>query len=140
MLSQSSRYAIRACCHLATAGEESWLLCRNIASDLDLPAPFLAKLLGTLSMEGILKSARGRAGGFHLARPAEEITLLQIVEPFERFSDQTSQCLLRSGACEEGNNCDLHESWSGVMDSLIQFLGRVTLADTIGSLEGGLNS
>jgi Rrf2 family protein len=50
-----------------------------LAQDAGVPAPFLAKVLGTLVEKGLLRSRRGRGGGFLLGRPAAEITVADVV-------------------------------------------------------------
>ncbi len=60
---------------------------KELAADARVPAPFLAKVLGRLVDRGLLRSRRGRAGGFVLGRPAEEITLADVVLALQRKGD-----------------------------------------------------
>jgi Rrf2 family protein len=59
----------------------------EIAQAAGVPAPFLSKVLGRLVDRGLLRSKRGRAGGFVLGRPAAEITLADVVLALERKGD-----------------------------------------------------
>jgi Rrf2 family protein len=60
---------------------------KDLAADALVPAPFLAKVLGRLVDRGLLRSRRGRAGGFVLGRSAAEITLADVVLALERKGD-----------------------------------------------------
>ncbi|MGA7990384.1 MAG: Rrf2 family transcriptional regulator [Thermoanaerobaculia bacterium] len=60
---------------------------KDLAADARVPAPFLAKVLGRLVDRGLLRSKRGRTGGFVLGRPADEITLADVVLALERKGD-----------------------------------------------------
>ena len=60
---------------------------KDLAGDARVPAPFLAKVLGRLVDRGLLRSRRGRAGGFVLGRPADEITLADVVLALGRKGD-----------------------------------------------------
>jgi Rrf2 family protein len=57
---------------------------KDLAADAGVPAPFLAKVLGRLVDRGLLRSRRGRTGGFVLGRPADEITLADVVLALEK--------------------------------------------------------
>lgn len=63
---------------------------QSLAADAGVPAPFLAKVLGRLVDRGLLRSRRGRTGGFVLGRPAAEITLADVVLALERKDDLES--------------------------------------------------
>jgi Rrf2 family protein len=58
-----------------------------LAEDAHVPAPFLAKVLQDLAGKGILRSKRGRAGGFVLGRPASEITMADVILALEGKDD-----------------------------------------------------
>jgi Rrf2 family protein len=107
-------------------------LSRQIAEDLGLPSHFLAKVLGTLSARGLLESLRGKTGGYRLARPAAEITLLEIVDPFDGVQGNLP-CLVRDVACREETRCAIHTRWQHVHNTFFEFLETTTLADLIGS-------
>ena len=60
---------------------------KDLAADARVPGPFLAKVLGRLVDRGLLRSRRGRTGGFVLGRPADEITLADVVLALGRKGD-----------------------------------------------------
>ena len=75
-----TEWALHACVLLSYAPGDGHLPAAKVAEFYDLPAAYLAKHLQALTRAGIVESTPGRAGGFRLARPAEEITVLQIVD------------------------------------------------------------
>ena len=76
MLSQACKYAIRAVLYLAQRGGKDPLLCKEIASELDVPEQFLAKIMQDLVRHKLLVSFKGRRGGFNLLRSTRQISLL----------------------------------------------------------------
>jgi Rrf2 family iron-sulfur cluster assembly transcriptional regulator len=84
MLSNSCRYGIRAVIYLAslpkTKGKTG---IKQIAKDLELPTPFLAKILQQLAKQKILNSTKGPHGGFSLLKDSKSITLLDIVKTID---------------------------------------------------------
>ena len=136
MLSASAEYALRALGYLASEGDKPWVLSHEIAEKLDLPPHFLAKILRALATEKILKSQRGRSGGFRLARPADKIYLLDIVEPIDRIS-QREACLLGHTYCTLEVPCPLHNTWQRIMGDFIHLLKKTTLAELSQSLSSG---
>jgi Rrf2 family transcriptional regulator, iron-sulfur cluster assembly transcription factor len=128
MISRSATYALRALTFMAAREPDEWSLNREIAAELTLPPQFLTKILRVLAAEGVLMSQRGRSGGFRLARPADQITLLDVVEPFDRLSDRRT-CLLGQTTCSDENACPLHDQWRTISDSLCHVLRGWTLVD-----------
>lgn len=106
----------------------------QLADYYDLPAPYLAKQLKALAKAGVLAATTGPRGGYRLARPASDITLLQIVEavdggasPYECHEiRQQGRGALSPEDCRDtcvlaAKMADAHEAWR-------QSLGNVTLA------------
>ncbi len=128
----SATHALRALAHLAAGGGEEATLGRDLARKVQVPSHYLAKVLATLARTGVLTATRGARGGYRLARPARQITLLEVVEPFEGKRARPG-CLLRPGEpCREGAACSAHAAWSGVKTTYLRFLETTTLADIQG--------
>jgi len=121
-----TRYALQAMVRMPADGTYS--LARHLAAELDLPGPFLAKILQTLAHAGLLESHRGPAGGFRLALPAEDISLREIVlamegpEPFEA-------CLLGHHQGSEPCQCPVRPTWDFLQNLLTTVLAKTTLRD-----------
>ncbi|MFD3522422.1 RrF2 family transcriptional regulator [Streptomyces sp. NPDC058653] len=112
----------------------------QLALYYDLPAPYLAKQLKTLVKAGVLTASTGPRGGFRLARPASEITLLQVVEaidgtspPYEcREIRQRGRGALPAEDCRR--TCVLAEKMADAHEAWRASLAGVTLADILDTL------
>lgn len=100
----------------------------QIAASIDSPANYLGKLLGILCRAGLLDSQKGFNGGFRLARPAEEIRLLDIVEPVEQLT-HWRQCVLGEPVCSNASPCALHSKWNAIAGQYIEMLETTKLSD-----------
>ena len=118
-------YAIRALVFIANA-EESPVKARDVGEAMDLPTGVLQQVLRELQVAGIVSSRPGPAGGFALARPPDQITVLQIVEAMEGPL-RTSACALRGGPCHWDDVCALHRVWSSAREALCGELDEATL-------------
>ena len=116
--SQATKYCIRAVLYLAEHGGEKPLMSRQIAKALRVPEPFLAKILQQLSKRGVLRSFKGRGGGFVLARPASQIHLGEVVEAVEG-SQFGEECILGLAACSPEDPCPLHDQWSRFKEEML---------------------
>jgi Rrf2 family protein len=128
ILSQTSEYALRAATVLAQHQDSGPVHVAVLADALDVPQNYLSKTLSQLAHVGVLDSVRGKHGGFRLARPGSEVTLFQIVEPFERF-EPVRRCLLGQSECNAKAACPAHAAWSALGDQVVRFLRHTTLAD-----------
>jgi len=79
-VTSKSRYAVVAMAELARSGGERPVPIAQIAERRDMPVQFLEQLFSTLRRGGLLNSQRGVKGGYTLARPPEEITVLEVVQ------------------------------------------------------------
>lgn len=82
-LSEGVEWGIHICSVLSALPNDASLSARHLAEYFDLPGPYLAKILQQLSSAGLLKTRRGKNGGYSLSRSSEEVSLLQIVEATE---------------------------------------------------------
>lgn len=79
-ISRSTGYALVAVGYIAENYKDGAILAARISEEYSIPLEYLLKILQQLVRAGVLRSKRGPRGGFFLARRAEDITLLQIVE------------------------------------------------------------
>src|SRR5579875_2529294 len=82
-ISAKADYAVRAAVELAATTDEKPVKAERIATAQDIPLNFLENILGELRHAGIVRSHRGAEGGFRLARPAEEITIADVIRAVE---------------------------------------------------------
>src|SRR6266480_5169853 len=83
IFSTTTEYAIRGLSELAARNTGGPILLDDLVAGTDLPRDFLAKIFQKLVRAGILRSAKGRGGGFALAKPQHEVALIDIVEAVE---------------------------------------------------------
>ncbi|MCA9173138.1 MAG: Rrf2 family transcriptional regulator [Planctomycetales bacterium] len=100
---------------------------REIAERRKLSQAIVAKVLTTLSQSGLVTGAPGPGGGYALARPPQQITLQQVVSPFDRLED-TLVCPFGEGWCGNGPQCPLHEQLDSLRSQVTSFLQQTTLA------------
>lgn len=128
VFSQTCEYAFRALAHLAVAEGGQDLLGRELAERASIPASYLSKILLTLKRAGIVEATRGTGGGYRLARPADEITLAEVVGVLDPPRSPGS-CFLGGGReCGSESPCPGHESWRRVKEAYLEFTTKTTLA------------
>jgi len=130
MLSDTAEYALRAALYLARREEEGPVPAATVAEELEIPGNYLSKVLQRLARAGVLESTRGPAGGFRLARPAEEVSLERTIGPFHAF-DLSGRCLLSRRRCSEREPCVAHERWRAVVGEFRDFLAETSLAELL---------
>jgi Rrf2 family protein len=129
IFSASATHALRAMTHLAASPRTEAMLGRDLADEIRVPTHYLAKVLAALARAGLLTAARGARGGYRLARPPNEIALLEIVEPFEGKRVRPGCLLQPDQPCHDEGACSAHGAWSKVKARYLEFLERTTLAD-----------
>ncbi len=133
MISQTADYALRAIVHLAKDPGKPHIT-RAIAETTKVPGDYLSKVMQTLVKAGFVTSRRGARGGFTLSRPADEITILDIVnavDPIQRIRS----CPLDLPEHKE-KLCPLHHKLDQAMADIEQALGSATIADIMVGPEG----
>ncbi|MCA8913279.1 MAG: Rrf2 family transcriptional regulator [Planctomycetes bacterium] len=128
MFSQTTEYAVRALIEIATRPDDKPILAGTLAETLDIPHHYLAKILQQLVRTRVLKSVRGRQGGFSLNKPAGNIRLRDIVQPFEDLH-KFEECILGQPVCSEAGACPLHDFWGDVRKRWLDELDTKTLQD-----------
>ena len=126
--SATTEYAIRALAHMATLEPGERILARDLAAATDVPRQFLGKILHRLARQGMLDSAKGRGGGFRFSRPAEQITLADLVEVVEG-KDIMRLCVLGLDDCNDNQPCPMHDQWKAFRERLKTRVHSATLAE-----------
>ena len=123
-------YAVRAATMLATcaAVEDGPVKGERIAGSQAIPVKYLENILSELRQAGIVRSQRGADGGYWLARPAEEVTVADVIRavegPLATVRGQRPEDVAYVGAAEE-----LQRVWIAVRHNLRAVLEQVTVAD-----------
>ncbi|MHB0990884.1 MAG: RrF2 family transcriptional regulator [Burkholderiales bacterium] len=136
ILSRTSQYAVQAMIYMATQPPETPVLNKDIAERLNVPAPYLAKILQSLSKGGLLSSFRGRLGGFCLRQDAASVSLMQLLQLTEG-PDFTQSCLLGLKRCSDETACPVHVRWLPIKEKVIAMLNEMSLADLALAVQSG---
>ena len=129
-VSAKADYAVRAALELAAAGEDGPVKGEKLADAQDIPLQFLEHILLELKHHGIVRARRGAKGGYWLARPADEVTVADVVRavegPIAHVQSTPPESIEYSG-----NSQNLQEVWIAVRANLRNVLENVTLADLV---------
>jgi Rrf2 family transcriptional regulator, iron-sulfur cluster assembly transcription factor len=140
MLSNTCKYAIRAVLYLAVNNHDGQKIgIKQISKDLDIPTPFLGKILQTLAKHKILSSTKGPNGGFSLGRKPKDILLMDIVEIIDGM-DSFHKCVIGVKYCSEQKNpCALHTRYAELGEEIRKIFELETIEQlTIDIKEGKL--
>ncbi|MFP7722031.1 SUF system Fe-S cluster assembly regulator [Lysobacter sp. A3-1-A15] len=99
----------------------------ELAERAGLEPPTVAKVLKPLAQAGLVEGFRGANGGYRLARQAEDIGLIEIVEAMEGPLGMT-ECSIHAGHCTIEDHCGVRANWRRINDVVVQALRSVTLA------------
>ena len=128
MLSQTAEYALRAAVFIAQQPPGELVGAAPMAATLGIPQNYLAKTLHQLARVGVLRSTRGKSGGFTLGRDPFAISLADVISPFDTM-DERPQCLLGRPECSSKNPCPAHGRWQGVARQITEFFQSTSLGD-----------
>jgi Rrf2 family protein len=137
-LSKRGEYGLRAMVDLASQPPATVVPAKDIALREQIPVKFLEQILLTLRNAGLLHSRMGLGGGYSLARPADQITLGQIVRILDGPLAPircVSQMAYEPCACPDEKTCGLRLVMSDVRNAISSILDRTTLADVAHRVE-----
>ena len=129
MFSKSCKYAIRAVLYLALhSSEQHKLGVKEIAEALEVPGPFLAKLLQQLSRHHLVSSTKGPNGGFFLNKANRQASLKGVVESIDG-PDIFTSCILGLQVCSSENPCPLHSRAIIYREGLLELIADQTIEE-----------
>ena len=135
MFSNSCRYGIRSLIYIASQPKEKNKTgIKQISKDLDLPTPFLAKILQQLAKQKILTSMKGPNGGFSLQKDPGKISLLDIVKTIDGDGLFTN-CIIHNSTCRyvdrDKDPCPVHDDYAAIREELIMLFSTITVSDLV---------
>ena len=135
MLSQRTRYTIRALLHLADRYGEGPVQLSEIAEAQTIPPKFLTVMLSSMRRAGVVETLRGREGGYWLAKPPQQISYGEVVR-LTRGSLGLLPCASRLAYtpcdhCVTEDKCRLHRVMLMVRDETARILDGLSLADPV---------
>lgn len=133
-LPQTAEYALRAVYFIAESPDDAPVRVDDVAEALKIPRNYLSKTLHQLARAGVLRSTRGPLGGFQLAKPADRLTLMEVVGPF--LPAEGRACVLGRATCSDAAPCAAHHRWKLVSERMRTFFGGTTIADLVETKAG----
>ena len=133
-ISKRIDYALRAMVYLAGAPPDRSVPFRKIAAECRLPQDFLGKIMKSLADKGLVRSYRGSAGGYRLARPAGLISFLDVVEAVEGPVN-LSPCVGDPQSCAESERCRILDVWRHAQISVVDVLRTTSIESAAYSKE-----
>jgi Rrf2 family protein len=129
-LTTKGRYAVTALADIAKFGDSGAVALSAIAERQQLPVAYLEQLFMALRRAGLVDSARGRTGGYRLARAATEISVADVMHAVEEETRMT-RCRDGQNACHGDHPCLTHDLWTALGEEINSFLASVTLQDVL---------
>jgi len=132
-ITKQADYAVRAVLELARSNGSGRLTAEEIARRRGIPHAFLSKTLGLLADAGLVETRRGVNGGVALRRPAQQISLLDVVEAIDGPMDLCT-CVLAPADCRWTDTCPVHPIWLDMRHEMRSRLAAARL-DQLANLE-----
>ena len=126
LITRDTDYAIRALCFIAKKKGEI-ISATELVKKIRIPRPFLRKILQTLTRKGMLKSYKGKGGGFVIARKPEKIFITDLVRIFQG-SVKLNMCMLRKSICPHIKTCAMKKKLDAIEKHVISELKATTIA------------
>ena len=129
LITRDTDYALRALCFII-GRKDRIVSVTELVKELKIPRPFLRKILQRLNKKGILKSYRGQGGGFILAKPADKIFLVNLIEIFQGGL-RLSECLFKKVLCPNIKTCILRKKIGNIEKYVIKELRSITISSLL---------
>ena len=130
-ISRGCEYAIKALKVIGTLEPSQTLRAEEVAQRTGCPAKFTANLLTQLTKSGLLEGSRTSGRGYRVARSADSISLLNIIETIDGDFEKP-WCFMDSGRkCDATSPCELHATWTGIRHSVRETLAAKRLSHLI---------
>ena len=135
-----AEYGLICALHLARFGGERPVAARELAEAEHLPADYTEKILRRLRQAGIVSAVRGVSGGFTLARPADHVSVKDIIDATEgsTFEINCTAHPVDTERCDETATCSIRPVWLALRQRIDSLLSDIKLADLLAENEDGV--
>ena len=133
-LSKKSEYGLRAMLDLAAHADEGAVRLKDLADRNNIPLKFLEQIFLTLRNAGVIRSQVGAHGGYMLSRPAEEITLGEVIRTLDGTIAPVgcvSKIAYEPCTCPDERACPLRAAMNQVRDAIVAVVDYTSLADAV---------
>lgn len=129
-------YGVRMLVYLALRPEGTYSSTSEISTARHVPEPYLLHICSELQKAGMIESRRGPQGGHRLARPADQISVTDVVRSLD-YSLAPLTCVDDAEECQLSGSCAQRDMWGGVEQLLLAHLDSVRVSDLAASEQGG---
>ena len=129
-ITRQADYALRAMIYLTQKDPDERASTSRIAEVKKIPPSFLAKIISQLAIAGLIHTSRGARGGVSLARPPEDISILEVIEAIDG-PIQLNQCTSDPNVCAFGEFCPIHDVLCATQASLVEKLRTTNFAEIV---------
>ena len=132
-MTSKGRYAVTAMLDVALHAEQGPVPLADISERQAISLSYLEQLFSRLRKQGLVASVRGPGGGYRLGKPANEISIGQVIAAVNESVDAT-RCHGQNG-CQGGIQCLTHSLWRDLSDRISNFLDEITLGELVSQSE-----
>ena len=129
LITRNTDYAVKALTYICR-NKKGVISVTELAQELKIPRPFLRRILQILNKKKLLKSYKGREGGFMLASRPEDILLVDLIEIFQGPA-MLNKCVFKKKLCPDRNSCALKYRIDSIEKYVIEELKSITLASLL---------
>jgi Rrf2 family protein len=131
MISTRGRYALRILVDLAENRNNGYITLKEAAERQEISEKYLESIVKDLVREGIVEGLRGKGGGYRLARPADAINVLDVLQSADGTLVPVACLEEGSKPCSRAAECRTHPLWEGLNKVASAYLSGFTLQDLI---------
>ena len=130
-ISTKGRYALRMALDLAEYQKDSYISLKEIAERQGISKKYLEQIVPLLSKSGLLRTNRGNRGGYMLAKPADVLTVGEILRATEGNLAPVSCLEYPENTCTRAQECVVLPIWEGLHRVITDYLDNITLKDIL---------
>lgn len=131
VISTKGRYALRMMMDLAQHGEDGFVSLKHISQRQEVSLKYLEAITASLNRAGLVLSQRGKEGGYQLSRPANEITVAEVLHSAEGSLAAVSCNAIEQSSCERADHCLTLPLWKHLDTIMDDYLSGVTIQDVL---------
>lgn len=129
LITRDTDYAVRAICYIAQR-DKKIVSASELVNHLEIPRPFLRKIMQVLNKKRILKSTKGKGGGFTLTAKPQKMYLLDLIQIFQGRL-KLNECTFKKKVCPNIKTCKLKKRIDKIQDYVIRELKTIRISDLL---------
>jgi Rrf2 family iron-sulfur cluster assembly transcriptional regulator len=126
---QSVVYALEALAYLVSLPPDASAKAKEVSSALNIPEPFLGKVLTTLVKKKFISSSKGPSGGFRMNVDPAKVTLYRVLAALEGLSRLEDDCVMGLKECTAETPCALHDQWQTFKETAVHKAQHLPLSE-----------